>query len=32
MQYGVEEGAKSGFARIDAVLARLAGREEVRNG
>jgi hypothetical protein len=25
MQYGVEEGAKSGFARIDAVLQRLAG-------
>ena len=24
MQYGVEEGAKSGFARIDAVLKRLA--------
>jgi uncharacterized protein YndB with AHSA1/START domain len=24
MQYGVEEGAKSGFARIDAVLARIA--------
>ena len=24
MQYGVEEGAKSGFARIDAVLRRLA--------
>jgi hypothetical protein len=23
MQYGVEEGAKSGFARIDAVLRRL---------
>ena len=23
MQYGVEEGAKSGFARIDAVLQRL---------
>jgi uncharacterized protein YndB with AHSA1/START domain len=26
MQYGVEEGAKSGFARIDAVLANLARR------
>ena len=25
MQYGVEEGAKGGFARIDAVLAKLAG-------
>jgi uncharacterized protein YndB with AHSA1/START domain len=24
MQYGVEEGSKSGFARIDAVLGRLA--------
>ena len=24
MQYGVEEGAKNGFARIDAVLQRLA--------
>ena len=23
MQYGVEEGAKSGFARVDAVLAKL---------
>jgi uncharacterized protein YndB with AHSA1/START domain len=23
MQYGVEEGAKSGFARVDALLARL---------
>jgi uncharacterized protein YndB with AHSA1/START domain len=30
MQYGVEEGAKGGFARIDAVLARLT--EGVRNG
>ena len=29
MNYGVEEGAKSGFARIDEVLARLT---EVRNG
>ena len=26
MQYGVEEGAKGGFARIDAVLERLAGK------
>jgi hypothetical protein len=27
MQYGVEEGAKGGFARIDEVLARIgAGR------
>ena len=26
MQYGVEEGAKGGFARIDAVLERLANR------
>jgi hypothetical protein len=24
MQYGVEEGAKGGFARIDAVLQRLS--------
>jgi hypothetical protein len=31
MNYGVEEGAKSGFARVDAVLARLTGTE-VRNG
>ena len=23
MQYGVEEGAKSGFARVDALLQRL---------
>jgi uncharacterized protein YndB with AHSA1/START domain len=23
MQYGVEEGAKSGFARIDALLAKM---------
>ena len=23
MQYGVEEGAKSGFARIDAVLEKI---------
>jgi len=23
MQYGVEEGAKSGFARIDALLAKI---------
>jgi hypothetical protein len=30
MQYGVEEGAKSGFARIDALLQRLA--QGVRNG
>ena len=29
MNYGVEEGAKSGFARIDEVLAKLT---EVRNG
>ena len=26
MQYGVEEGAKGGFAQIDALLARLAAR------
>ncbi len=24
MQYGVEEGAKSGFARVDAVLEKIA--------
>jgi hypothetical protein len=24
MQYGVEEGAKGGFARIDAVLEKIA--------
>jgi hypothetical protein len=24
MQYGVEEGARGGFARVDAVLAKLA--------
>jgi uncharacterized protein YndB with AHSA1/START domain len=24
MQYGVEEGAKTGFARVDAVLARIS--------
>jgi hypothetical protein len=24
MQYGVEEGAKGGFARIDAVLQRIS--------
>jgi hypothetical protein len=29
MQYGVEEGAKSGFARIDDVLKQL---EVLRNG
>ena len=35
MQYGVEEGAKNGFARVDALLARLAARvgtEAGRNG
>jgi uncharacterized protein YndB with AHSA1/START domain len=26
MQYGVEEGAKAGFARVDAVLQKLAAR------
>jgi hypothetical protein len=26
MQYGVEEGAKGGFARIDAVLAKIASK------
>jgi hypothetical protein len=24
MQYGVEEGAKSGFARVDALLEKIA--------
>jgi len=24
MQYGVEEGAKQGFARVDAVLEKIA--------
>jgi len=28
MRYGVEEGAKSGFARVDAVLQRLTGSSE----
>ena len=28
MQYGVEEGAKAGFAQIDALLARLAARAQ----
>jgi hypothetical protein len=33
MQYGVEEGAKSGFARVDELLQRLTGRTEaLRNG
>ena len=35
MQYGVEEGAKSGFARVDALLLQrlVSRREEVlRNG
>jgi hypothetical protein len=26
MQYGVEEGAKQGFARVDALLQRLSAR------
>jgi hypothetical protein len=26
MQYGVEEGAKGGFARVDAVLQKLTRR------
>jgi uncharacterized protein YndB with AHSA1/START domain len=26
MNYGVEEGAKGGFARVDAVLEKLSGR------
>jgi hypothetical protein len=32
MQYGVEEGANSGFARVDALLRRLVGAEVARNG
>jgi hypothetical protein len=28
MQYGVEEGAKGGFLRIDAVLRKLTGVTE----
>jgi hypothetical protein len=32
MQYGVEEGAKQGFARVDALLRRLAHKEVLRNG
>lgn len=35
MRYGVEEGAKGGFARVDAVLRRLragSGTEAVGNG
>ena len=34
MQYGVEEGATSGFAQVDALLQRLMSRPEevLRNG
>jgi hypothetical protein len=32
MQYGVEEGAKSGFARVDALLQRLPLAAEVLPG
>jgi hypothetical protein len=34
MQYGVEEGAKSGFERVDALLERLMSRpkEVLSNG
>ena len=32
MQYGVEEGAKQGFAQIDALLQRLPRTEMLRNG
>ncbi len=28
MQYGVEEGSKAGFARIDALLKKLTASEE----
>jgi hypothetical protein len=30
MQYGVEEGAKAGFARVDALLERLSMAAQVR--
>ena len=30
MQYGVEEGAKGGFARVDALLQRLLERMEAQ--
>ena len=32
MQYGVEEGAKGGFARVDAVLRKIAARAESSDG
>jgi uncharacterized protein YndB with AHSA1/START domain len=32
MQYGVEEGAKNGFAQIDALIQRLTRTEVLRNG
>jgi uncharacterized protein YndB with AHSA1/START domain len=32
MQYGVEEGAKGGFAQIDALLERLQHKEVVPDG
>jgi hypothetical protein len=32
MQYGVEEGAKGGFAQIDGLLERLQHKEVVLNG
>lgn len=35
MQYGVEEGATNGFARVDALLRKLttrAGKDAVPNG
>ena len=28
MQYGVDEGAKSGFARVDALLEKITARME----
>jgi hypothetical protein len=30
MQYGVEEGAKQGFAQIDALIERLCPNDSVR--
>jgi hypothetical protein len=32
MQYGVDEGAKNGFAQIDALIQRLTRTEVLRNG
>src|SRR6476660_5923800 len=32
MQYGVEEGAKGGFARVDALLAKIAASDGAKAG